>query len=196
MSYSRSKKGIHFGLISRGKTVLCDHRITANGDFESTCQLILDNVSKEMKSYKYDQYVFHVHMSGNLTYLCVTSGNFDRNVASNCLLELEHRLISGGLQEMAQTAGPYALRSSFGSIMEDILTKYSSSDDILDHFEKKVQDLHGITNQNIDKAETLGESLNGIVERTELLASSFRPVKPKKHQKRPRLCCCCPLTIA
>ena len=189
MSYSRSKKGIHFGLISRGKTVLCDHRITATGDFESTCQPILDNVSKEKKSYEYDRYVFHVHMSGNLTYLCVTSGIFDRNVAFNCLFELERRLISEGLQEMAQTAGPYALRSSFGSIMKDILTEYSSSD-ILDHLEKKVQDLHGIVYQNIDKAATLGKSLNGDIEHIDLLTSSFRR---KKCQKRPRLCCCCPL---
>ena len=146
-------KGIYFGLISCGKTVLCDHRIAADGNFKSTCQLILSHVSRGPSKISYessDQYVFHVYVSESLTYLCVTDKIFDRNIAFNCLFELECRLISEGLQERAQRAGPYTLRSSFESIMKDVLSEYSSSD-VLDHLENKVEKVQGIMRQNIDK---------------------------------------------
>ena len=185
---STSEKGIRFALISRGKTVLCDHQIAANGNFELTCQSVLDNVSRETSktSYECDEYVVHAYVSGNITYLCVTGTIFDRNVAFNCLFELERRLISAGLQERAQIAGPYALRSSFGSIMKDVLSEYSSSD-VLDHLENKVGAVQGIMRQNINKAVHRGENLDDLTDRSELLAHSSTYFRSSATKLRKRL---------
>ena len=182
---------IHYALISREKVVLCDHAMS-DYQFESTLQTVLENVvrSKDTNdkfSFDGGNYSYHAYAAGNLVYLCVSEVVFDRNLAFNCLFELERHLTLAGLKERAQTAGPYALRTSFSSTMASILSQYSSSD-MLGKLESKVDEVTGIMRQNIDKVIHRGQTLDDLNERSDLLAHSSTDFRNNATKLRKKLC--------
>ena len=183
------KGGICYALISRSKTVLCDYNFTDN-QFESSCLTVLDNVTldscKDKFSYDTGEYLFHAYVSSSLIFLCVTEITFDRNVAFNCLFELERQLILTGLKERAEIAGPYALRSPFSATMASVMSQHSSND-ALRQLESKVEDVTGIMRKNIDKAIHRGETLNDLNERSEYLADSSTEFRQSATKLKRRL---------
>lgn len=186
-----SSSSICYGLISRDRVVLCDRRLV-NGSFESTCQEVLENVLKTGgNKFSFDsghgQHVYHAYVSGNLIFVCVTEAMFDRNVAFNCLFELERQLISVGLMERAQSATPYGLRGSFSSCMQSVLLRYSSNDK-LGQLESKVDEVSGIMRHNIDKVVHRGEALDDLTERSDLLAHSSTDFRQSATKLRKKLC--------
>lgn len=185
--------GMCYALISRGKIVLCDHRLTAAGSFESICQSVLENVSRggicENAKVSFDngKHVCHTYINRNLVYVCVTESVFDKNVAFNCLFELEEKLLSMGLMEGAQTAGPFALRRSFSETMAAILSRYSSRD-VLGRMELQVEEVTGVMRQNIDKVVHRGENLDNLTERSDLLAHASTDFRQNATKLRKKLC--------
>ncbi len=167
--------GIYYALVSRSGTVLCDHYHVRGSKYEATCQSVLENVALEPSNNKFSydsgECLYHAYVSSNLTFMCVTETVFDKNIAFNCLFELERRLISTGLRERAQIARPYALRSSFSSVIASVVSQYSSSD-ALGTLENKVDAVTNLMKTNIDKVIQRGETLNDLNDRSELLARS------------------------
>lgn len=192
MPSSKMVVGISYALISRGKIVLCDHRLT-EGNFESILQSVLESVSKDgicenaKVSFDNGRYVCHTYINRNLVYVCVTESVFDKNVAFNCLFELEEKLLSMGLMEGAQTAGPFALRRSFSETMAVILSRYSSRD-VLGRMELQVEEVTGVMRQNIDKVIHRGENLDNITERSDLLAHASTDFRQSATKLRKKLC--------
>lgn len=184
---------IHYALISREKLVLCDHRLSdVDTHFESTWERVLENVlrSKDINdkfSFDSGRYTYHAYISGNLVYLCVSEAMFDRNLAFNCLFELERQLTLAGLKERAQSAGPFALRSCFSSTMASVLSQYSSSDR-LGKLESKVEEVTGVMRQNIDKVVQRGDALDNLTERSDLLAHSTTDFRVSATKLRKKLC--------
>jgi vesicle-associated membrane protein 7 len=184
---------ICYALISRGKIILCDHRLR-DGDYESICQPILENVSRndeESLKVSYDsasgKYICHTYLNNQLVYICVTETVFDKNVVYQCLFELEEKLLSMGLMEGAQTAGPYALKKSFSHTMAEVLSKYSSSD-VLGRMETQVEEVTGVMRQNINKVVDRGENLDNLTERSDLLAHASTDFRVSATKLRKKLC--------
>ena len=181
--------GICYGLVARHKIVLCDRRLN-EGNFESICPSVLHNImSKNLGdkvSFDSGKYVYHTYVSHNLVYLCVTESFFDKNIAFNCLFELEQKLHSMGLVEVAQTAGPYALRS-FSETMLLVLAQYSSND-VLGRMESQVEEVAGVMRQNIDKVVQRGENLDNLTERSDLLAHASTDFRQNAIKLRRKLC--------
>lgn len=182
--------GICYGLIARHKIVLCDQRLT-EGNFESVSQSVLHNVmSKNLGakvSFDSGKHVYHTYVNHNLVYVCVTESLFDKNVAFKCLFELEQKLHSMGLAEVAQAAGPYALRRSFSETMASVLAEYSSND-ILGRMESQVEEVAGVMRQNIDKVVQRGENLDNLTERSDLLAHASTDFRQNATKLRKKLC--------
>lgn len=178
-----------YALISRDHVVLCDHSL-AEGNFVVTSQEVLENVLRRKGvdnkfSYDHGEYTYHAYLSDGFVYVCACNSMFDRNVAFNCLFDLEHQLASAGLKERARSAGPYALRTCFSPTIASVLTKYSSSDR-LGILECKVDKVSGVMKQNIDKVMQRGEVLDHLTERSDLLAeqaTDFRQSSTKLSRK-------------
>lgn len=182
--------GICYALVSRDDVILCDHSLSGS-NFESMCQAVLENVmmTRQNDKFSFDsgRYTCHAYRSGNIIYVCVTEAMFDRNIAFNCLFELERQLISAGLKDRAQTARPFALRSPFSATMATTLSRYSSSD-ALGRLESKVDDVTGIMRQNIDKVIHRGQTLDDLNERSDLLAHSSTGFRQNATKLRRKLC--------
>lgn len=185
---TKKSVGLCYALVSRGKTVLCDHRRSDEGNFESTCQSVLDRIleSSETKfSYDVEDHRYDAYVGENLIYICVSKKVFDRNMSFNCLFELERKLIQAGLKEKAKSAKPYGLRGSFSEVMASVLVQYSSSD-VLGKLESRVDEVTNIMRDNIDKVVHRGEALDDIYDRSEQLAinsTDFRQSSTKLRRK-------------
>ena len=182
---------IHYALISREKVVLCDYR-SSNDRFESTWQTVLENVmrNKDMNdkfSFDSGNYTYYAYTASNIVYLCIADAMFDRNLAFNCLFELERQLIHAGLKERVYSAGPYSLRSCFSATMASVLANYSSNDK-LGKLESKVEEVTGVMRQNIDKVVQRGETLDDLNERSDLLAHSSTDFRQSATKLRKKLC--------
>lgn len=185
---------IRCALISRGEVVLCDYRGNFQGNFEFTCQQVLSqvlqsqsNASNQKFSFDHAKYTYHAYTSENLIYLCVADAMFDKNIAFDCLLELENQFASMGLKNRAESAGSYSLRTAFESRMATVLEKYSESD-TLGRMKSKVDDVTGIMKQNIDKVVERGDALGNLNERSDLLAHSSTEFRQSAAKLRKKLC--------
>ena len=163
---------ILFAALSRETVVLCDTKVVA-GNFEYLCQSMLDYLqsnmwSKEKYSYETAEHSVYVYISGGLCYMCVTTPVFDRNVAFNCLFELERQLIFAKLKDRAMVASPYSLRTSFSPIMKSTLSR-STSTDVLCRLEDRVGEVTDILHDNINKVMERGDQLNDLESRSEML---------------------------
>lgn len=181
---------IRYGLLSRGTTVLCDCKLV-EGNYESLCQSVLEYVcsdrSKTKYSYETDEHLVQVYSSQQLYYVCVTALVFDRNVAFNCLFELERQLLAEGLKERAQVALPYTLRSNFSRIMGSTLSRYSSSDTLC-RLEDRVDEVTDIMRDNIRKVVDRGDTLNDLQDRSEALAFSSQDFRQSSIRLNRKLC--------
>ena len=180
-----ANSGIHYALLARERVVLCDG---GREGFEKSSQAVLENVKPEvnMISYESNNYIYHVMLSGELRYVCVTDRVFDRQVAFAFLKELESQLISTGLQERAGYVGPYALRQEFGSVMNTQLRKYSSGDH-LNHLQDRVSEVTGVMTDNIEKVMRRGEALEDLTDRSSLLADSSTDFRHSSYKLRKKL---------
>lgn len=180
-----ANSGIYYALLARERVVLCD---CGQEGFEKSSQAVLENLKPEvnMISYESNSYVFHVMLSGELRYVCVTDKVFDRQVAFAFLKELESQLISTGLQERAGYVGPYALRQEFGSMMNTQLRKYSSGDQ-LNHLQDRVSEVTGVMTDNIEKVMRRGEALEDLTDRSTLLAHSSTDFRHSSYKLRKKL---------
>ncbi len=185
------KIGLGYALLCCGKIVLCDHRVNDGIKFESICQRVLDSLptggSNGKLSFDIDSYICHVYIKGDLVYMCVTGGLFDKNVAFNCLFELEQKLLSSGLQEISRTVRPYGLRASFSDTMAAVVSKYSSRD-VLGRMESHVEEVTGVMRQNIDKVYKRGDNLDHLTERSDHLAHASTNFRQSATKLRRKLC--------
>ena len=188
-STTESVSRIRYGLISRGKIILCDCHLDS-GNYESPSQSALERACSESQTrHSFDldgeNISIHVYISNEMCYLCVTNRMFERSVAFDCLFAMERELHRAGLQEKAKFAPPYGLRSQFHNWMETTLTKFSSSDK-LSKLEDHVEHVTDIMKSNIQKVAGRGETLDELQGRSESLAlysSDFRQNATRLNHK-------------
>ena len=183
---STASSGIYYSLLARERVVLCDG---GQEGFEKSSQDVLENTkpSVNMISYESNSHVYHILVSGQLRYVCVTDKVFDRQVAFAFLKELERQLVSTGLQERAEYVGPYALRQGFGSVMNAQLRKYSSCGDQLSRLQDRVNDLTGVMTKNIEEVVCRGENMEDLTDRCNLLARSCTDSRHDSSDKRRKI---------
>ena len=176
--------GLYYALLARQRVILCDG---GQKGFEESAQAVVDGLqpSINMISYESSNHIFHIMVSNDLTYVCVSDKLFDRQIAFGFLRELERQLQATGLREKASYVGPYALRQEFGSVINAQLKQYSSGDK-LSHLQGRVTEVTGVMTENIEKVVRRGEALEDLTDRSELLAHSstdFRHSSTKLRKK-------------
>lgn len=120
---------IYYALIARRQVVLCDYTAEP-GDYESMLPGFLQGLptGDTKTSYISGRYLFHVMISGKITYMCVTEATFEKVVAYGYLQELRRQLLAMRLEERASIAGPYGLRGDLTGVLGKEMRKYSSED--------------------------------------------------------------------
>ena len=182
---SRANSGIYYSLLARERVILCD---VGRDGFEKPSQDVLESLDPAVNTISYESgdIAYHVLVSGELRYVCVTDKVFDRQVAFAFLRELEQQLHSTGLRERAGYVGPYALRQEFGSVMNTQLRKYSSGDQ-LNHLQDRVSEVRGVMTENIAKVVSRGEGLDDLTDRSALLADNSTIFRHSSNKLRKKL---------
>ena len=173
---------IFYALVARERVILCDGGQTG---FEQSSQSVLERLPQtvNMKTYAVSGYIYHVMVSNGLKYLCVTDRVFDDQIAFGLLREMEHLLISNGLQERATYVGPYGLRYELGSKITPLLEQYSFHDK-MSHLQDKVSKVRDVMSENIEKVIRKGENLEDLTDRTTLLSYSHSDFRDNKHLRK------------
>ncbi|CAI8034134.1 Vesicle-associated membrane protein 7 [Geodia barretti] len=163
---------LFFGLVARGKVVLCDHA-EVSGNFEALSQNILQTKREDGSkiSYQNGRYLFHVSTVRLLTLICVTEDTFERGVAYCFLSRVYDELSSAGLLEKANTCGPYAIRTEFGPKLGELMREFSSADKVT-VLQSQVKEVTQVMTSNIEHVIARGEALSDLEERSELLQNS------------------------
>ncbi len=191
-SKEMSSSKIHYSLVSRGKTVLSDshhdQQLLQEGCM-SLSQSALELMEKKGGRGLEQHYVFsglsdtlvaYVLCSGGLLYVCVTDKGFLKDVAFQCLEEMEMKLKECGLVDKAMIAGFYSLRSEFSkSLYKIILDQNKLHSQVLE----AKQSLNQIQKKQQSEINEAEEKIN-----------SMPVINPSKS--RPGLlscfsCCCC-----
>ncbi|KAI8794665.1 vesicle-associated membrane protein 7 [Biomphalaria glabrata] len=183
---------IHFGCIARGTTVLCSHQ-TKNGNFSTTLQSMLPNISTQSDSkrtYTSNSYEYHCLIENGILYVCATNAGIAKTQPYGFLNEMRKRLQSASLSARAMTGGPGDLDSEFGSILVQQMQKYSEngagSSSAVATVQAQVHEVKEVMSQNIEKVLQRGERLEDLLDKSEELeagAVNFSRTA-KKIQKR------------
>jgi len=176
-----------YGLVARGTTVLAEHS-TVVGNAHLVAHRILEKLPEgdSRTSYSQDRHIFHVLVSGGLTYLCMAEEEVGRRIPYTFLEDIKDRFVrSHG--EAAGTAAAYGLDEQFGHVIEDRMRFFATdrSADAINRVRGELGEVRNIMIENIDKVLDRGERIELLVDKTDHLSSeAFTFTRDSRRLKR------------
>lgn len=169
-----------YGLIARGKDVLCEYT-AVSGNFPTITRLLLGKIPRDQdgkRSYVYDAHVFHYLVSDGLTYLCMTDDPQQQRFRAPFayLDDIQTRFLSMYGRERAQTAFAFAMNEEFSRILQRQMDFFNSPNaDASSTLQAKLDDVRNIMISNVDLVLERGEKLELLVDKTaDLQHSAFK----------------------
>mmetsp|Transcript_2932 Transcript_2932/g.4554 ORF Transcript_2932/g.4554 Transcript_2932/m.4554 type:complete len:222 (+) Transcript_2932:22-687(+) len=147
----------------------------AEGNFSLMALKLLKRVKKEASiSYSYqNQYMFHCHNSGGITYLCMTDADFSNRTAYTFLFDIKEKFQQRYGEEAKRAVGLGANRD-FSEVMKGRMLYYNTDPgaDKLKVARQNLDRTKDIMIENIDKVLARGEKIELLVKKTEHMSDS------------------------
>ena len=143
------------------------------GNFSTVTRVLLRKIDtgKDGKlSYLYDKFIFHYMVSEGLTYLCMTDGEFPRQVAFQFLGDIKKRFLAT-YGTRGQTALAYAFNADFERVLQAQMDHYNrlKDDDKVSKINNQISEVRSVMIENIDRVLERGEKIELLVDKSDEL---------------------------
>lgn len=159
--------------ISRGSTVLVEHRLPGKRDFSSAIGSILAKIppNDSKLTYVWEQYLVHYISTGGTIYLVLADDSAGRRMPFAFLSELQRRFTASYSADVAISADPYGL-SDFEPELSKLMQQYSDEPppDALRQAQTDLGNVKDIMVNNIDQILSRGERIELLVDKTDQLS--------------------------
>mmetsp|Transcript_11759 Transcript_11759/g.30108 ORF Transcript_11759/g.30108 Transcript_11759/m.30108 type:complete len:223 (-) Transcript_11759:113-781(-) len=163
--------GIQYALLARGTVVLAESSVVS-GNANLVAHKILERLPPDDQrvSYSQDRHLFHILISGGLTYLCMADEGMGRRLPFGFLEDVRQRFTAAH-SATSSTAIAYEHNSDFGGQLAERMDFWSHnpSADAIGRCKTDINEVKGIMVQNIEKVLDRGEKIELLVTRTDAL---------------------------
>eukprot|EP00201_Polytomella_parva_P021360 CAMPEP_0175048192 /NCGR_PEP_ID=MMETSP0052_2-20121109/6037_1 /TAXON_ID=51329 ORGANISM="Polytomella parva, Strain SAG 63-3" /NCGR_SAMPLE_ID=MMETSP0052_2 /ASSEMBLY_ACC=CAM_ASM_000194 /LENGTH=187 /DNA_ID=CAMNT_0016312197 /DNA_START=95 /DNA_END=655 /DNA_ORIENTATION=+ len=160
---------ILFSLVARGQVVLTEHS-EISGNANIIAIRILEKLSQEdtRVSYSQNRHVFHILVSGGITYLAVAEEAAGCRIPFAFLEDIKTRF-TNQYGPSARQAVAYEYNTEFSSVLAERM-RYFSNDpnaDIINKMKGDIAEVKNVMIENIEKVLERGERLDLLVDKAE-----------------------------
>lgn len=160
--------GILYALVARSAVVLAEFA-TAAGNFSVVAVGLLHKVPAEegfRASWAAGQHIFHVLVTGGLTYLCMAEQALGKRLPFAFLADVSQQF---GGQCVVGGAVAYEMNTEFSPVLRDRMHFFNTDPraDIVTRVRGEVVELKNVMVDNIEKVLGRGERLEVLVEKTD-----------------------------